>query len=127
MLFFSFFCFRFSSQQGEFIFKVECLTLLLVVVSFIFYVNGRAFDVDFTSSSDSDEVNQSTHFIKIFRLLQDLVTYQVIVNNPLNLHSSDNDFHHEYKLGQISELAGCVKNPNRLIVLHRGSREWNQE
>jgi len=88
---------------------MERLTLLLVLVSFVLCINARAVD---TSSSESDE---------------ELTTYQVIANKPLNILSADEDSQHEYKLGQVGGLAGCVKNPNRLIVFHRGSREWNQE
>ncbi|CAF1337947.1 unnamed protein product [Didymodactylos carnosus] len=33
----------------------------------------------------------------------------------------------QIQLGQVSGLAACVKNPNRLIVFHRGSREWTSE
>lgn len=91
---------------------MERLTLLLVLASFVFYVNARAFDTAFSSSSDSDE---------------ELTTYQVLSNKALNVLSSDEDSQHEYKLGQVGGLAGCVKNPNRLIVFHRASREWNQE
>jgi hypothetical protein len=91
---------------------MERLTLLLVLVSFILSINARAFDTVFSSSSDSDE---------------ELTTYQVIANKPLNIISADEDSQHEYKLGQVGGLAGCVKNPNRLIVFHRASREWNQE
>ncbi|CAF1590367.1 unnamed protein product, partial [Adineta steineri] len=34
------------------------------------------------------------------------------------------DNQHEYKL---HGLAGCIKNPNQLIVFHRASRQWNEE
>ncbi|UJR10901.1 hypothetical protein I4U23_015089 [Adineta vaga] len=86
--------------------------LLLVFVSFVWNINARAFDVDFSSDSESDE---------------ELVTYQVIANKPLNIISSDDDSQNAYKLGQVGGLAACVKNPNRLIVFHRASREWTQE
>ncbi|CAF3576524.1 unnamed protein product, partial [Rotaria sp. Silwood2] len=76
-------------------------------------VNGRAFDGSFiSSSSDSDEK---------------IITYKVIANKPLRIVSSDEDSQHEYKLGQVSGLAASVKNPNRLFIFHRASREWNQE
>jgi DNA-binding beta-propeller fold protein YncE len=91
---------------------MERFILLLVLVSFVLNINARAFDTAFSSSSESDE---------------ELTTYQVIPIKPLNIFSTDEDSQHEYKLGQIGGLAGCVKNPNRLIVFHRASREWNKE
>jgi len=91
---------------------MERIALLLVLVSLVLNINARAFETDFSSSSNSNE---------------ELTTYQVIPKKPLSIISSDEDSQHEYKLGQIGGLAGCVKNPNRLIVFHRGSREWNQE
>ncbi|CAF4992946.1 unnamed protein product, partial [Rotaria sp. Silwood1] len=50
-----------------------------------------------------------------------------IGNKPLKLVSSDEDSQHEYKLGQVNGLAASVKNPNRLFLFHRASREWNRE
>lgn len=88
------------------------LTLLLVLVTYVLTINARAFDNGLSSSSESDE---------------ELITYQVLANKQLNLVSNDEDSQHEYKLGQVGGLAACVKNPNRLIVFHRASREWTQE
>ncbi|CAF1118839.1 unnamed protein product [Adineta steineri] len=90
---------------------MERLTLLLVLLSFVLNINARAFQPSFLDASNSDEE----------------ITYQVIANKPLNIISSDEDAQHEYKLGQVGGVAGCVKNPNRLIVFHRASREWTQE
>ena len=59
--------------------------------------------------------------------LKDLISYQVIPRKPLDIVSADDDSQHQYKLGQVSGIAGCVKNPTRLIVFHRGSREWNEQ
>lgn len=59
--------------------------------------------------------------------MKDLTSYQVLARKPLEIVSSDDDSQHGYKLGQVSGIAGCVKNPNRLIVFHRASRQWNQE
>ncbi len=106
---------------------MERLTLLLVLISFVLNINARAFDAAFSSSSDSDEVNINYYIFKKTNFLQELTTYQVIANKPLSIVSADDDSQHEYKLGQVGGLAGCVKNPNRLIVFHRASREWNQE
>jgi len=91
---------------------MERLTLLLVLVSFVLTINARAFDTAISSSSNSDE---------------ELSAYKVIATKPLSLVSSDEDSQHEYKLGQVGGLAACVKNPSRLFVFHRASREWNQE
>ncbi|CAF0821476.1 unnamed protein product [Rotaria sordida] len=92
---------------------MEYLTLLLVFIAFVLNVNGRAFHERFiSSSSGSDERT---------------ITYKVIGNQPLKMVSSDQDSQHEYKLGQVSGLAASVKNPNRLFIFHRASREWNQE
>jgi len=96
----------------ESFFLMGRLTLLLVLASFVLNINARVLDTVFSSSSDSDE---------------ELTTYQVIANKPLSIKSSDEDSQHEYKLGQVGGLAGCVKNPNRLMVFQRGSREWNHE
>ncbi len=106
------------------------LTLLLVLVSFVLNINARAFDTAISSSSNSDEVdtqfnNQKKSHKNNF--LQDLSAYKVIATKPLSLVSSDEDSQHEYKLGQVGGLAACVKNPSRLFVFHRASREWNQE
>ncbi|CAF0847263.1 unnamed protein product [Didymodactylos carnosus] len=56
------------------------------------------------------------------RFFNDLISrpsYRVIPNDPIALN--------QIQLGQVSGLAACVKNPKRLIVFQRGSREWTSE
>jgi peptidylamidoglycolate lyase len=76
----------------------------------VFGIDARAFDI--SSSSDSDE---------------GLTSYRVAPNQPLHLVSADDDVQHEIELGQVGGLAACVKNPNRLLVFQRGSRQWTAE
>ncbi|CAF1498925.1 unnamed protein product [Rotaria magnacalcarata] len=91
---------------------MERLTFLLVLVSFVVNVNARAFENTISADVESDE---------------NVVSYQVLSNKPLSIVSTDDDSQHEYKLGQVGGLGASVKNPNRLFVFHRASREWNQE
>ncbi|CAM4924423.1 unnamed protein product [Rotaria socialis] len=91
---------------------MDRLTLLLVLVSIVVNVNARAFENTISAGVESDE---------------NVVTYQVLSNKPLSIVSADDDSQHEYKLGQVGGLGASVKNPNRLFVFHRASREWNQE
>lgn len=82
--------------------------LALFLVFIIFSVNAQRFE----SESQSEE---------------DLPSFEVIPKNTLTILSGDDDSQHEYHLGQVGGLAACVKNPNRLNVFHRGSREWTQQ
>jgi peptidylamidoglycolate lyase len=88
------------------------VSLLLVIFSCVFGIDGRALESILSSSSESNE---------------HLTSYRVVSNKVLHLVSTDEDAQHDIALGQVGGLAACVKNPNRLLVFQRGSRQWTAE
>lgn len=88
------------------------LSLALLVICLILPVNSRAFDTVISSESDSNE---------------DAKAFDVLPKSVLTLRSGDEDSPKPFVLGQVGGLAASIQSPNRLVIFHRGSREWTAQ
>jgi len=88
--------------------------ILFVLVSFMCFINNVELRAHYYEEQADDDDSSAT-------------TYRVLPNDDTLKLLHDHDNQNEFKLGQVSGIAGCVKNPNRLIIFQRGSREWTYD